>query len=846
MTEPSAPRPPLRFCVPSITCGSCAATIEGRLKQDPAGRFTAVAVSILHCEVAVTIHPDCQTPDSALLEEIREILDGVGFSLAAEEKVLTAVMELDQANPVANPAKIVDPTKIKPNQSIRRLVVKGVIGTLIGVTLLALAASGVGLPFALMCAITVLGGALTLYLGWDIYRSAILALIKTKKLNMDSLFTVSTVTALGVSLAALFVPWLSMMLDAALLILGFRQLGLAMEESVRRKIVKGLSFCDRAPSTVLKIKEGKEIVTSVKDIQIGDVIKILPGQMLPLDGICKHEVMIRRDTYGDREPVLIKQEEALVAGIYATHESLTVRVTHIFDQSYLARRDDYIKKIECNKSKLEDWTDKISRYFIPAVFVVAAISGLMLGLLFTPALAIQCVIALLVAVCPCTLGFIVPLVVNIGIRRGQEHGVNFKGGKSFQDLSAVTAIVFDLNGTLTEGKKKIHQVVLSGDAPDRMQIMDFLYLLEQEAASKHVVAHAVHEYAKEEILKSNRALPDQALMSKGQSERAGVRALIGSAWYTLGDATFMKHHHIPCQLPATVDASSMTQVIFLAKEGEVIAYLYSTDPLRPYAKEAVQAFQRSGKLVAICTGADRETAMRYASALKIPEDNVYYACTPHPDVTCPDQMTKTSVIESLKDRGYRVAFVGDGTNDEPAMKASLCSLAIVPTDEMADLQTAKNACVQFQGPTLKPLLDAFTISKQTMRNLRLSLGVSLTYNMMTVLLTCGLLIGVGFAINPALGALLMVVQAGILLGVAYYYRRKALPVFEGMCPVIASTAISSTSTMASERMVSPPGPSPIPSVTGSHEPPLLQPAVLRPDNAKTGPEVGIFSSFSLS
>jgi Cu2+-exporting ATPase len=777
--------------------------------------------------VVVTIHPDYHAPDSVLLAAIREMLDEVGFSLAAKTSVLTACAEPDQANLAANPAKIVDPAKINSNQSIRRLVVKGIIGTLMGVALLALAASGVGLPFALMCTITMLGSALTLYLGWDIYRSAILALVKVKKLNMDSLFAVSTLTALGVSLAALFVPWLSMMLDAALLILGFRQLGLAMEESVRRKIVKGLNFCDRAPSTVLKIKEGKEIVTSVKDIQIGDVIKILPGQMVPLDGTCAHDAMIRRDTQnGDREPVLIKQNEALVAGIYAIDESLTVRVTHVFDQSYLARRDDYIKQIECNKSKLEDWTDKISRYFIPIVFLLAAISGVTLGLLFTPALAIQCVVALLVAVCPCTLGFIVPLVVNIGIRRGQEQGVNFKGGQSFQDLSTATAIVFDLNGTLTEGNKKIHQVIFSKDAPERMQIMDDLYLLEQEAASQHIVARAVYDYAKEEITKSNRALPDQADMSTWQSERAGVRAMIKGEWYTLGDATFMKHHDIPCQLPPAVDVSSMTQVIFLAKQKKVIAYLYLTDPIRSCAKEAVQAFQRSGKLVAICTGADRETAMRYASALQIPEDNVYYACAPHPDATCPsDQMTKTSVIERLKEQGYRIAFVGDGTNDEPAMKASLCSLAIVPTDEMVDPETAKNSCVQFQGPTLKPLLDAFAISKQTMRNLRLSLGVSLTYNMMTVLLTCGLLIGVGFAINPALGALLMVAQAGILLGVAYYYRRKALPVFEGKHPVMAPILDSSTSTRASELTSPPPRPAPAPSAMDTHEsPPLPQPA----------------------
>ena len=351
-----------------------------------------------------------------------------------------------------------------PSSTLKKIITKGkkfitshwflgALGCLAGIAVLITCLTAGALPLAAMIPLVSLSVLLTLILGANSYYQAWSKLTKSHTLTMDSLFALSTAVIVIVSIASLFVPWLPMMFEAGLLIYGFRHIGIALENTIKEKIGSA-KFQDRAPKTVRLQTQGGLVDTPLAQIQPDQIIMVNPGEIIPLDGVCEDESIIYNTiiTGATLPRYFFPNDEVpnykVLAGMrLAEHNTkpLKIRVTKTQKQSYLARLDAGIEQAALEKSPIELKTGKLLGYFIPTVIALAVISGIIIGLFFSPALGIVCAVSVLVCACPCTLGLITPFAVKTGMYKAAENGVQFKSAKTLQQAEQIDTVIFDLN-----------------------------------------------------------------------------------------------------------------------------------------------------------------------------------------------------------------------------------------------------------------------------------------------------------------------------------------------------------------------------------------------------------------
>ena len=447
---------------------------------------------------------------------------------------------------------------------------------------------------------------------------------------------------------------------------------------------------------------------------------------------------------------------------------ITLHVEQAAANAYLSRLDKKLSESNAVKSPIEAQTNTWLQYFIPTVIALAIISGVVLGVFFSPAVAIQSAISVLVAACPCTLGFITPLAVKIGMAKALDNGVQFASAKTLQEADNIDTVVFDLNGTLTTGVPRGCGYRI--DSEHLTENDFFSYLAAIESRVSHPIARAVADYANQTAT--------VALLTVDEvdySNHAGVKAQIGGEQYYVGNQQFLIDNGIA--LPAVpVSLRAGQQLIYLAKNKLIVGHVLIEDPVREDAAFVVSELMRSGKAVHLCTGADEATAARYAAELRIPSENVYARCKAFSDNAW--DRAKTQYIQSLQSqfskhsKKRRVAMVGDAGNDAPAIQMSDFGIAVKSAS--GDLITQDKAKAVIDNKSLLPVVTTFAIAKQTVRSIKQNLVLSLAYNMSTLLIAGGVLVAIGFALNPAIGVALMVLQTTLILLNQYRIKQQSL------------------------------------------------------------------------
>ena len=386
-----------------------------------------------------------------------------------------------------------------------------------------------------------------------------------------------------------------------------------------------------------------------------------------------------------------------------------MRATALANQSYLARLDQTIENARHVKAPLETSTSRLLQYFIPTVFIFAIASALVIGHFFTVALAIQSAVSVLVSACPCTLGFITPLAVKIGMNKAADHGVRFQSAKKLQDAEQIDTVVFDLNGTLTLGTPVVRTYgVMPGVTSTEQDVLAYFSVLEKQ--SNHPLAKAIYKCVNEK----NSVPPiDWQVTSLDQSNHSGLTALINEEPYTLGNETMMREAGIDVQHVDSHRKEGDT-VIYLARGTQVMGYMVLADQLRPTARSVIDALKTQGKTIYLCTGSDETTAHRYADELGILRSNVHAGCMG--SAVEPSDRDKKTVIDTLKASGRRVAMVGDAANDALAITASQLGIAV--KSQGSDELTQENAGVVIQSGSLWPIVSAFEVAKQTVNNVK--------------------------------------------------------------------------------------------------------------------------------
>lgn len=634
---------------------------------------------------------------------------------------------------------------------------KAGVGLVCGMGMLIVSVASFNIPMAAYYLITGFSALVTLYLGHKVYQSAWHSLMQ-KKMDVNTLYTISTLAIIGVSIVSLFVPGLPMMLESAPLVLGFWHLGEAIEHSLLDKINKKLDIRDCA-SKIARLKDSTEREIRVKQLIPNDIIIIKKGEVIPIDGVLMQSALLYT-TRVDGSPYLkqFNPGDAVKAGMcLANHlTQVEMRVTKTYQNSYLSLIAKNIDKANDEKAPIELFVNIISKYFVPGLLAVALVSAVVGGLLFPPSIAIQCVISVLVSACPCAFKMITPMAVKIGMKKASEQGVHYKNGKTLQAASDIDTVVFDLNGTLTQGEVSVNALKIDSKNRDLLKYFALL-----EAKSAHPVAIKIKKYIEQHDIVVDESLEVSSIDTRHHS---GIKGTILGETFMIGNTDMLRANGVEIINSPYDDVKNGT--IYMVRGKEVVGQIALTDHLRQDAQATVKQLQLMGKDVHICTGADRETAERYAKLLGISNDNI--CANTVGAATTDNEVSKESYIRLLQRKGRKVAMVGDAANDLTAIACADVGIAV--KSSIGDTLTEQHAGMVVQQGLLFPIVTAFDVASKTRQNIFQNLFVSLTYNSVITLVAAGLFVALGFALNPAIGVALMVVESAIVL--ANLYRLK--------------------------------------------------------------------------
>lgn len=577
----------------------------------------------------------------------------------------------------------------------------------------------------------------TLYLGLSVYKSAWQAL-NERQIVMTTLYAISTLSILCVSIFSYFIPWLPMMSEAAPLILGFWHLGEFIENQLVSKINQKLNVTDcLLPKATIKGTPNKSI--NIKKINPNDILIINNGEVIPVDGILNTPSTISTTRIdGSPFPKTLEVGALLKSGMSVVGDTsfIEMQATHNYDESYLSKVAKNIKKAHLEKAPIELLANKILSFFIPGLISIAITSSIVIACYFGPVAAIQCVISVLVSACPCALSLITPMAVKIGMQKASEKGIHFKNGKDLQAASQINDVVFDLNGTLTEGKFEIMDLNITDET-----LLPLVAALESH--SKHPVAKVIQDY-----IENQRPVEHQSIhiTQIDKTHHAGIKAVINGDTLMIGNSDFLKYHNIPIQ----TDKENFSQ--FIVKNGMVVGTILLHDALRQDAIATVQKLQQMGKTVHICTGTDKKYVERYAEILKIMPEHIF--------TNADDKKTKESYIRQLQANHRKVAMVGDAFNDAGAV--AYADIGIAVKSVIGDKITEEQASITVPKGMLFSIVSALDVAEKTSSNIFQNLMISLSYNSVITIIASGAFLAIGISINPIVGVALMILESVII------------------------------------------------------------------------------------
>lgn len=816
----------------SISCSSCTQTIEGaiapirdekRFKYETNHEEKSLFLTIYDEQAVELIQAQIikATREAGFFEEgcfwIKTDEFGRPLSTLKTDRSALPLSEflLEQKLLPSPSDKIVDTDNLyltAKKKKITQHLLKGLPSICLGILWMALPLLPMMTPLFLTMITFVLAAISSLaiiYSGWEIFARAYSA-AKHKRINMNTQFAVSVIVAFIISWLTFTITGLSFLFDAALLILGFRHVGLAIEEWAKQKIDKGNSLLDGLPKEVEMVTEGvgEQKLKAAQQLMPGDKIRIKCGMILPVDGECMNEGSFTAvdlsgqagDTFG------VEKKGKVLQGYKVMSDFVDIEVKKTMDDSTLACIQEKVKKAAAKRTKTNSYMDYIGANFSKAVFIITFLSFAFVsvyaffyvGISLTIALilAFQTALGVLVAACPCTFGSIVPLMDKEATYKCLENGALVLNPNVLNILLKAKYLLFDLNGTCTTGEKKVHNFKLLNEKLPPMlpaeKIRAYLKFLEEK--SDHLTGEAIYKYLtnfhSRETLDEKEASELKAI---NYGKGLGIKISGSELWVgnqdLLREKIKLKAEEALKTLPAV---PSMTQRNYIGYGDQIIGYIDIIEPIRLEALSVLNYFRNEGFKVALCTGADPETAKAYGlEHLKFEPKDIKAGCSIKPiendkrnieDNLLSEEKEskkqkiihpKTAYINQLK-KSAPVIFVGDAGNDTHPIAEADVGVAV-------DSPTKSEACkiganVYIGQRSLWPLVKMHMIAKQSMRARNLSLGVSILYNLFTFAFMGGLsLLWLGFMMHPGLGVAMMVAQALIVLMFAAIFRIWPLP-----------------------------------------------------------------------
>ena len=558
------------------------------------------------------------------------------------------------------------------------------------------------------------------------------ASFKKHNANMDTLVALGTLVAYFYSLVALFTG-LPVYFESAAFILFFILLGAVFEEKMRKNTSQAVEkLLDLQAKTAEVLRDDVYVQIPLEQVKVGDLIRVRPGEKIAVDGIVlEGETSIDESMVtGESIPVDKSVGDAVIGSTINNSGTIIFRAEKVGSETMLAQIVDFVKKAQTSRAPIQDLTDKISGIFVPAVVILGLLTFwvwfVLLGDSFVTSLLYG--VAVLIIACPCALGLATPTALMVGTGRSAKMGVLLKNGMVLQEIQKVQTLVFDKTGTLTEGKPVVTDII-----GDEVEVLGLAASLEE--ASQHPLAEAIVKRATETGLELHTVENFQALHGKGVSGQInGKQVLLGNAKMLDG----MSISSIYQEKLEELEKEAKT-VVFLAVDNEIKGLLALQDIPKENAKLAIGQLKKRGLKTVMLTGDNAGVARAIADQIGIEE--VIAGVLPE---------EKAHEIHKLQVAG-KVAFVGDGINDAPALSVADVGIAMgAGTDiaiESADLVLTTN--------NLLGVVRAFDMSKKTFNRILLNLFWAFIYNVVGIPIAAGVFSGVGLALNPELAGLAM-------------------------------------------------------------------------------------------
>ena len=584
------------------------------------------------------------------------------------------------------------------------------------------------------------------WIGRGFYQRGFRNLIK-KHPNMDSLIAVGTSAAFFYSLYSVGQVFLGhhafvhqLYFESVAVIIALVLLGKYLESSAKGRTSQAIqSLLELVPSQATVIRYGEAVTIDTEDIRVGDIIRIKPGERMPVDGL-----VIEGQTFvdesmmtGESVPIEKKVGDTITSATINQNGSIDYQATRVGSDTTLAQIVRLVEEAQGSKAPIAALADKISLYFVPIVLSLATLSALGWYFLAGESLSfsLSIFIAVLVIACPCALGLATPTAIMVGTGKGAENGILIKSGQALEAAYQLDTIVLDKTGTITVGKPSLTDLLPLG-AFNRSDLLQLIASAEQH--SEHPLAQAILEAAEEEGLDLLPVSHFEAIVGRGLAAQVEDRQLL------VGNESLMKEKHIDSsafQAQLLQLSQEGKTAMFVAIDGQLAGILAVADEMKSSSLSAVQELQSLGLEVIMLTGDREETATAIAQKAGI--QKVIAGILPD---------GKAIAIKNLQEAGKKLAMVGDGINDAPALVQADVGIAIGSGADVA----IESADIVLMHSDLQDVVKAIKLSQATIRNIKENLFWAFAYNTLGIPIAMGLLhLFGGPLLNPMLAGLAM-------------------------------------------------------------------------------------------
>ncbi|MBI4453586.1 copper-translocating P-type ATPase [Candidatus Woesearchaeota archaeon] len=562
--------------------------------------------------------------------------------------------------------------------------------------------------------------------GWGFYKGTWHA-FRNKTANMDSLIAIGTSAAYFFSIYTLFVnPELGLYFEISAILISFVVLGKYLEAIAKGKTNEAIKkLMELSPKTATVIRKGKEMKIAIDDVVIGDIVIVKPGEKIPVDGM-----IIEGDTFvdesmvtGESMPVSKKKGDNVISATINKHGSFRFKATKVGENTTLSRIIKMIEDAQGKKAPIQRFADTISAYFVPIVIIISLLTFIVWFFMFDKSISFALItsVAVLVIACPCALGLATPTAIMVGTGKGAKNGILIKGGDALETAHKIKFVVFDKTGTITKGAPEVTDLVPVA-LDSELKLLQIAASIEK--SSEHPLAEAIVKKAKEKKMSLDNAKDFKAIPGMG------VKAKIKNTLFYFGNIKLMKTNKLKInlnKLESTIEKLEREgkTVMALSDGKNVLGLIGVADTIKETSKAAVKKLRDLKLEVYMMTGDNKRTAAAIATQAGI--TNIFAEVMPE---------DKADYIKKLQKNGkYKVAMIGDGINDAPALAQADIGIAMGSGTDVA-METGN---IVLMRNDLMDVPKAIKLSKVTMSKIKQNMFWALFYNVLGIPIAAGVL-----------------------------------------------------------------------------------------------------------